>query len=235
MRSSHKVECVVCCVQICRHFQDTTSCVRHLQSRGFHVTAAHCPADEVANPRAPTSSDALPTSTRTASAPTATPLPSRELSTVEWATSPTAILLGNEIAGVSAEALAAVDSCTYIGTTGFVRSLNVSVAAAVIFHSAMVGTRASQPSPSAAVPEADPTCISAPMATAVGVTAPGRALASATEPMHELETSAGQPRIGDACSSANASSDDSFAELCARDLAKRGWSLAEMAEACSSC
>jgi len=31
------------------------------------------------------------------------------------------------------EALAAADSCCYIGTTGFVQSLNVSVAAAVLF------------------------------------------------------------------------------------------------------
>jgi hypothetical protein len=69
----------------------------------------------------------------------------------------------------------------------------------------------------------------------VGVTAPEMGLTSATERMHELEASAGQPDIGDACASASVSSSDSFAELCARDLAKRGWSVAEMAEACSSC
>ena len=58
--------------------------------------------------------------------------PYRELAEVDWSV-PTAVLFGNEVAGVSMEALAAADSCCYIGTTGFVQSLNVSVAAAIVF------------------------------------------------------------------------------------------------------
>lgn len=62
--------------------------------------------------------------------------PYRELAEVDWSV-PTAILFGNEVAGVSMEALAAADSCCYIGTTGFVQSLNVRIVAVVFINALM--------------------------------------------------------------------------------------------------
>jgi len=51
-------------------------------------------------------------------------------------TRPTALLLGAELAGVSAEAAALADCCIVIPMRGLVASLNVSVAAAVILYEA---------------------------------------------------------------------------------------------------
>lgn len=52
-------------------------------------------------------------------------------------TQPTAILFGQELDGLSVEALAAAESIIHIPMTGFVTSLNVSVAAAVVLFEAM--------------------------------------------------------------------------------------------------
>lgn len=51
-------------------------------------------------------------------------------------TRPTAILLGTELEGLSAEAVAAADRCVAVPMYGVVESLNVSVAAAVILYEA---------------------------------------------------------------------------------------------------
>jgi tRNA (guanosine-2'-O-)-methyltransferase len=52
-------------------------------------------------------------------------------------TQPTAILFGQELDGLSGEALAAAEAAIRIPMTGFVTSLNVSVAVAVILFEAM--------------------------------------------------------------------------------------------------
>lgn len=59
----------------------------------------------------------------------------KDFRTVDY-TRPTAILLGTEKLGVSAEALAEVDGAITIPIVGAVESLNVSVAAAVILYEA---------------------------------------------------------------------------------------------------
>lgn len=46
----------------------------------------------------------------------------------------TAVVLGNEFAGMSTEAIELADSLYHIPTYGFVQSLNVSVAAAITFY-----------------------------------------------------------------------------------------------------
>lgn len=47
---------------------------------------------------------------------------------------PYAIILGNELTGVSAEAMANVDGCVEIPMYGVKHSLNVAVAAGIVFH-----------------------------------------------------------------------------------------------------
>ncbi|MCU0329576.1 MAG: TrmH family RNA methyltransferase [Candidatus Kapabacteria bacterium] len=47
---------------------------------------------------------------------------------------PYAIILGNELTGVSSEALANVDGCIEIPMYGVKHSLNVAVAAGIVFH-----------------------------------------------------------------------------------------------------
>eukprot|EP00039_Didymoeca_costata_P012777 m.185707 g.185707 ORF g.185707 m.185707 type:complete len:181 (+) comp15581_c0_seq3:596-1138(+) len=49
----------------------------------------------------------------------------------------TAVVLGNELQGISPEVLELVDACTFIPTVGFTQSLNVSTAAAIVFHQAL--------------------------------------------------------------------------------------------------
>lgn len=63
---------------------------------------------------------------------------------VDWA-QPTAIVLGNEHRGCSAEMLAAADARVAIPMLGFVESLNVSVAAAVLLAEASRQRRNAQP------------------------------------------------------------------------------------------
>ena len=53
----------------------------------------------------------------------------------DW-TKPSAIILGNEHLGVSEEALSIADERIYIPQTGFIQSLNVSVAGAIILYEA---------------------------------------------------------------------------------------------------
>lgn len=103
-----------------KYFPDTLSSVLALRAAGYHVSAAHCPADDA---------DRTPTGVSLRQ------LTFDEIDDIDWGRK-VAVLFGNEIDGVSSEALAVVDSCVYIGTTGFTQSLNVSVAAAVIFRAA---------------------------------------------------------------------------------------------------
>ncbi|HSH69447.1 MAG TPA: RNA methyltransferase [Deferrisomatales bacterium] len=55
---------------------------------------------------------------------------------------PVALVLGNEHAGVSAEAVEGCDGCYTIPMTGFVQSFNISVAAAVSLYSVTTRARA---------------------------------------------------------------------------------------------
>lgn len=57
------------------------------------------------------------------------------IASIDWSR-PTAIVLGNEKDGVSAEMRAAVDGCFRIPMQGFSQSFNISVAAALIFYHA---------------------------------------------------------------------------------------------------
>lgn len=54
---------------------------------------------------------------------------------VDW-TKPTAVVLGNEGAGVSDVAVEMSDTCAVIPMVGFVESFNISVAASLIFYEA---------------------------------------------------------------------------------------------------
>jgi tRNA (guanosine-2'-O-)-methyltransferase len=54
---------------------------------------------------------------------------------VDW-TRPTAVVLGNEKYGVSQEAVDLADACAVLPMAGYVESLNISVAAALIFYEA---------------------------------------------------------------------------------------------------
>ncbi|MCK5076106.1 MAG: RNA methyltransferase [Calditrichia bacterium] len=54
---------------------------------------------------------------------------------IDW-TKPSAIIMGNEHLGVSEEALEIADERIYIPQTGFIQSLNVSVATAIILYEA---------------------------------------------------------------------------------------------------
>lgn len=55
---------------------------------------------------------------------------------IDWL-QPSAIIMGNEHAGVSSEALEIADEAIYIPQFGMIQSLNVSVAAAVILYEAL--------------------------------------------------------------------------------------------------
>lgn len=54
---------------------------------------------------------------------------------IDW-TRPTAFVLGNELRGVSPDALAAADATAVIPMAGFVESFNISVAAALVMYEA---------------------------------------------------------------------------------------------------
>lgn len=58
---------------------------------------------------------------------------SKPLSEIDWST-PTALVLGNEKDGVSAEMLEAADERVIIPMSGFVQSFNISVAGALCFY-----------------------------------------------------------------------------------------------------
>ena len=68
----------------------------------------------------------------------------RDYLDVDW-TKPAAIVLGNEHRGCSEEMLAAADARIVIPMQGFVGSLNVSVAAAVLLAEAARQRRGGQP------------------------------------------------------------------------------------------
>lgn len=57
---------------------------------------------------------------------------SKPISEIDWKSSPCAIVMGNELTGISDEVRAAADETFYIPMKGFAESLNVSVAAAVL-------------------------------------------------------------------------------------------------------
>ncbi len=94
-----------------RRWASTPACLAALRARGYRVVVA----------------DARPAGVGGTAAPP-TPLPRLDLARA------TAVLLGNEHAGVSPEALAAADERFAVPMSGFVESLNVSVAAAVTLH-----------------------------------------------------------------------------------------------------
>jgi len=54
---------------------------------------------------------------------------------IDWS-KPTAVLLGNELEGVSEEAVEAADMCAVIPMDGFMESFNISVAAALVMYEA---------------------------------------------------------------------------------------------------
>ena len=62
-------------------------------------------------------------------------------------TKKTAVIFGNEFAGMTNEALELADSTFFIDSGGFAQSLNVSAAAAIVFHHAAVQTKAAGPPP----------------------------------------------------------------------------------------
>lgn len=126
------------------HYRTTAVCFEDLRSKGFHVAVAHC-----------TSADGAPLNTHFDTHPGTRPgthhvagvspgltditpvdgmsPPSVRVSELAWPDK-TAVVLGNEFAGMSAEAIELADSLYHIPTNGFVQSLNVSVAAAITFH-----------------------------------------------------------------------------------------------------
>lgn len=63
------------------------------------------------------------------------PPPPLPLQAIDWS-KPTAVILGNEHYGVSAEAVALADHCAVIPMTGFAESFNISVAAALVLYTA---------------------------------------------------------------------------------------------------
>lgn len=92
-------------IPVHRH-EDGVSAIRHLQTQGHRVIAAH-PAKGA-----------------------------EDFRTVDY-TGPTAILMGAELMGVSEEASEAADLAVRIPMTGMARSLNVSVATALILYEAL--------------------------------------------------------------------------------------------------
>eukprot|EP00041_Stephanoeca_diplocostata_P021270 m.491301 g.491301 ORF g.491301 m.491301 type:complete len:149 (+) comp21784_c0_seq29:2976-3422(+) len=68
-------------------------------------------------------------------------VPSTPLTKVVWPKK-IAVVFGNEFAGMSEDALALADTQFHIETMGFVQSLNVSVAAAITFHTIASSTPA---------------------------------------------------------------------------------------------
>ena len=57
-----------------------------------------------------------------------------------------AVVFGNEFAGMSEAAINLSDSCFHIDTGGFAQSLNVSAAAAIVFHEGAMQAKACPPS-----------------------------------------------------------------------------------------
>lgn len=101
-------------IKVTDRFDAIAPAIRHLKDGGFTVFAAHCPAD----------------------GRLALTCPLVEVSQHDFAATKTAVVFGNEIDGVSDEALGLVDGCMFIATVGVTQSLNVSVAAALVLHAA---------------------------------------------------------------------------------------------------
>ena len=89
-----------------RHWEDSGACLADARAAGFRVLVA----------------DAGPGSV--------------PLGDVDWAAGPACFVLGNEHAGVSAEAREAADLAVRIPMRGFAESFNVSVAAALVLQAA---------------------------------------------------------------------------------------------------
>ena len=124
-----------------RHFTNTRDCISHLHAQGYHVTAAHCPSVEPAEHDANCSDGAG----EAVEPDVGTTLTELDL------TSKTAVIFGNEFAGMTDEALELADSTFFIDIGGFAQSLNVSAAAAIVFHHAAMQVKAAGPQPPAAV------------------------------------------------------------------------------------
>lgn len=83
-------------LKVVDRFDAIASAIRHLKDRGFMIFAAHCPAD----------------------GRLAATCPLVELSRHKFAAMKTAVVFGNEIDGVSDEALGLADGCMFIETVG---------------------------------------------------------------------------------------------------------------------
>jgi len=124
------------------HFHDTAECYAHLRANGFHIAVAHgvewVPrVDGNWDGNAGTAPESSGAAARDAEAAEAgeDAEAAKQCSLKDLDMSlPTAFVFGNEYAGISEEALALADTCFQIDTFGFVQSLNVSVAAGIVFH-----------------------------------------------------------------------------------------------------
>ncbi|GAQ80079.1 hypothetical protein KFL_000450360 [Klebsormidium nitens] len=83
----------------------TEQCFAALRERGYRIAVTYCDGGSVSTP----------------------------IEDMDWSI-PTAVVLGNEHAGVSPEAIAGADLQCSIPMDGFVDSFNISVAAAIIMH-----------------------------------------------------------------------------------------------------
>lgn len=126
------------------HFTTTRECVLHLQAHGYHVTAAHCPSVEQVK------HDGAGSDGGGGDGGGASEIgePDAGVTLTELdLTKKTAVIFGNEFAGMTNEALELADSTFYIDSGGFAQSLNVSAAAAIVFHHAAVQVKAAGPPP----------------------------------------------------------------------------------------
>ena len=115
-------------------FSDTEECIAAYRSKGYRILATHLNAAEPEN-------DISLESVLFAPDPHVIP-DSRIGAVAADARRPTAIVFGNEHAGVSEAALARVDANVYIPMKGFVESFNISVAAAIVLGHAARQIRA---------------------------------------------------------------------------------------------
>ena len=115
-------------------FSDTEECIAAYRSKGYRILATHLNAAE---PEKDISLESV------LFAPDPHVIPDSRIGAVAAdARRPTAIVFGNEHAGVSEAALARVDANVYIPMKGFVESFNISVAAAIVLGHAARQIRA---------------------------------------------------------------------------------------------
>eukprot|EP00038_Savillea_parva_P021592 m.35543 g.35543 ORF g.35543 m.35543 type:complete len:265 (+) comp5297_c0_seq2:286-1080(+) len=108
-------------------YQSTEECFQSLRADGHRILVASClPAG--GRSEAAIDTAASPTDLNVATS-------SVRLEDVEWTASErVAVVFGNEYMGLSSAAVDLADESFHIDTHGFTQSLNVSVAAAIVFH-----------------------------------------------------------------------------------------------------